>query len=281
MSATSRAAALLVAGCVAGRENVIEVSRQVAALPPAKVEVAAVPIAAVDVRAPLPAATAVAPCSRPNCNAALNSRLPAAAPAKVEVRWSAPYVEAFEPSTVLQDKDRVLAYGGGVWRLYDLDGKPLQDGRVGPSGMVLDGANGLFYFVNHNGFFAAHRLADGGVEFTLDVAAGDAWPFLARLGRRVIDVAMETPQQWRQAPPNHVAIERLELPEKLELDRVKSVTNLEASETLHLKVSTVLAALQGDRLVFAVPGRIFSASTELQPQAAFDGDFIPQRISLD
>src|SRR5947209_20503222 len=148
MSATSSAVALLVAGCVSGGK-VIEVSRQVAALPPTRVDVAAVPIASVDVRVPIPAATAAVPCTQPNGNPAMNSRLPAAAPGKVEVRWSAPFVEDFHAAYVVATKDRALAWGGGVWRLYDSGGKPLQDGRNGPSPMVVEGE--LFYFVNKNG----------------------------------------------------------------------------------------------------------------------------------
>src|SRR4051812_35386332 len=139
---------------------VIEVTRQIALLPPKPVSVPGVPIRPVDVHLPLPAAPPPggAGCPRLFCTDGLTSRLPAALPTDGwKVRWRAPFVPDFAAATVIQDGDRVLVYGGGSWRLYDLGGKPLKDGRNGSSGVVLDAPSKQFYFVNLNGFLAAHR----------------------------------------------------------------------------------------------------------------------------
>src|SRR5204863_6768670 len=184
------AAILLCVACALGaaekkrKRPVIDVTRQIALLPPKPVSLPGVPIRQVDVRLPLPKASPApgTACPRLFCNDGLTSRLPAAAPKDGwKIRWQAPVIPEFTPTAVVQDGDRVLAYGGGAWRLFDLDGKPLQDGRNGSSGM-LDAGHGLFYFVNPDGFLAAHRLSDGNAEYNLNPAPGDAWPFIARRG---------------------------------------------------------------------------------------------------
>jgi len=263
---------------------VIEVTRQVALLPPAPVNVPGVPIRPVDLRVPLPKAPVPqgAGCARVFCNDGLNSRLPSAVATEGwKVRWSAPVVPDFTPTAVVQDGPRVLIYGGGAFRLYDLQGKPLKDGRNGASGIVLDAANGLFYFVNLNGFLAAHRLTDGAEEYGVNVAPGDAWPFLARRGNRFIDAAVDLPQPYRNEPPNRSVLQHADLDAKNELDPVKVVSNLTALATLQMKTGTLSVAMRGDELAFAVPGSIFLSSSDLQPRAALHGDFVPRSLSVD
>jgi len=68
---------------------------------------------------------------------------------------------------------------------------------------------------------------------------------------------------------------------KIEVDAVKVVSNLTALATLQLKTSTMLAAMRGDDVIFAAPGRIFLSSSDLQPRAALDGDFAPRLLSVD
>ena len=262
----------------------IEVTRQVALLPPKPVSVPGVPIRSVDVHVPLPKAPAPqgGGCGRVFCNDGLSSRLPAAVPVEGwKVRWRAPVVPDFAPTTVVQDGDRVVVYGGGAWRLYDLQGKPLKDGRNGSSGIVLDVANGLFYFVNLNGFLAAHRLADGGEEYNLNLAPGDAWPFIARRGNRFIDAAVDLPQPYRPEPPNRSALQHVDLDAKIELDAAKVVSNLTALATLQMKTGTLAVAMRGDDLVFAIPGSVFLSPSDLQPRAALHGDFVPRSLSVD
>ncbi|HYS08600.1 MAG TPA: hypothetical protein VEP66_07635 [Myxococcales bacterium] len=262
----------------------IEVTRQVALLPPQPVTVPGLPIRSVDVRLPLPAAPAPkgAGCPRVYCNDALNSRLPAAVATEGwKVRWRAPAVPDFTPAAVVQDGDRVLLYGGGSWRLYDVQGKTLKDGRNGASGLVLDAANGLFYFVNLNGFLAAHRLMDGAEEYAVNAAPGDAWPFIARRGNRFIDAAVDLPQPYRPEPPSRSILQHADLDAKIELDPVKVVSNLTALATLQMKTGTLSVALRGDDVVFAVPGSVFLSSSDLKPRAALQADFIPRSLSLD
>jgi hypothetical protein len=263
---------------------VIEIQRQIDNQDLAPVKVPAVPIVDVDLRVPLPVALVSpgAACSRPFCNASMNSRLPGAAPAKaLKVRWLAPFTPSFAPGNVLQDGDRVLAYGGGAYRLYDQStGKIISDGRLGSSGMVIDSANGLFYCINYNGYLAACRLSDGVEEFDLNPAPGDAWTFIARQGKMMFNLSVELPQPWRNEPPNQVILQHLDLPEKPELDG-KIVMNLTGSAALWIRTAAATAAMGADRLVLALPGSIVLSSIDLQPSAQLDGDFQPRSLSLD
>src|SRR6267142_6725765 len=120
MSNRSEAACVAILLCVAcavgaagkkrGRSKpVIEVTRQVALLPPAPVNVPGVPIRPVDLRVPLPKAPVPqgAGCARVFCNDGLNSRLPSAVATEGwKVRWSAPVVPDFTPTAVVQDGPR-------------------------------------------------------------------------------------------------------------------------------------------------------------------------------
>ena len=264
--------------------KVIEIRQQTNLQEPVPIQVPAVPILDVDLRVPLPVALVSpgASCGRLYCNTSMNSRLPGAAPAKaLKVRWQAPFTPAFQPSTVLQEGNRVLAYGGGVYRLYDLDGKLIAEGRTGSSGMVLDSENGLFYFLSSYGYITARRLADDGEEFNLNPAPGSAWPFLARRGNLIFNLAVELPQPWKNEPPNQAIFQHLDLPEALERDDTKIVMNLTGAGALYLRTATVKVAISGERVVLGLPGRLLLSPIDLHPTAALDGDFMPQALSLD
>src|SRR5438067_1322479 len=112
-------------------------------------------------------------------------------------------------------------------------------------------------------------------------APGDAWPFIARRGNRFIDAAVDLPKPYRPEPPNRAVLQHLDVDAKIEVDAVKVVSNLTALATLQLKTSTMLAAMRGDDVIFAAPGRIFLSSSDLQPRAALDGDFAPRLLSVD
>jgi hypothetical protein len=265
---------------------VIEILRQISLLPFTPVSVTAVPIQDVSLPVPLPEASPEngAACARLSCNTSLNSRFPASAPKKqLQIRWKAPFTPAFRPSTVLEDQDRVLAYGGGVWRLFDLQGEMVAEGRTGASPMVLDAAHGLFYFVNRNGFFAAHRLADGGEDFKLNPAApGQAWPFLARQGNRILDLSVELPQPWRpKAAPLKAVLQHQDLGDPVERDDRKMATNLMVLESLRIATGTVQVAMRGEDVIVALPGRVILSSNDLHPRVGLDADFVPRFLSVD
>jgi hypothetical protein len=262
---------------------VIEIKRQVDNQEPVPISIQAVPIVDVDARVPLPAAAPAKgdACARLNCNANQNSRLPAAVPQKpLQVRWAVPFAPSFAPTTVLQDGDRVLAYGGTVYRLYDLDGKMISEGRTGSSGVVLDSAHGQFYFININGYLAAHKLEDGAEEFDVNPSPKDAWPFLARRGSSLFNLALEMPQPWKNVPPNSAILERFDLPASLQLDD-KIVLNLTGSAALHFATANVKIAMGEERLVLGLPGSIVLSSIDLHPSVRLDGDFTPLALSQD
>jgi hypothetical protein len=261
---------------------VIEIRRQINLSRSEKVSIPAIAIQDIDLRLPLPPATANAgSCIRQYCNDGMNSRLPAASPAKtLEVRWAVPFTPSFQPDTVLQAGDHVLAYGGTAFRVYDLDGKMISEGRTGSSGMVLDAEQASFYFIGSSGYLATHRLSDGGVEYKLNPATGDAWTFLARRAKATFNLSVELPKPWRKEPPKKASLNRIDLPDTLQLDNGKVVLEL-TSATLQLGTPTVKPAMAGDRLVLAMPGEIVLSPATLQPDASLTGDFIPQTLSLD
>jgi hypothetical protein len=264
--------------------KVIEIRRQIDNHEPAAISVPAIPILDVDLRVPLPVAlvSSGAACSRIFCNASMNSRLPGAAPAKaLKIRWQAPFAPSFQPSNVLQDGNRVLAYGGAVFRLFDVtDGKLIVEGRTGSSGMVLDSDHGLFYFVDGNGYLTAHRLSDGGQEFALSPSPKDAWPFIARRGSMLFNLAVELPQPWKNQPPNSAILEHFDLPDTFQLDD-KIILNLTGSAALYLGTAAVKIAMGKESVVLGLPGSILLSSIDLHPTATLDGDFVPQALSLD
>jgi hypothetical protein len=265
---------------------VIEILRQVAMLEPTPVSMTAVPIVEVInlrvplAEAPLPAGAA---CERQFCNTSLNSRFPAAAPAKqLQVRWKASFVDAFKPGNIVQGGDRVLAYGGGVWRLFDLNGAKVADGRTGSSGMVIDTPHGFFYFINGNGLLAAHRLVDGLEDFKLFPAPGDAWPFIARQGNRFFDLGVQLPQPWSREPRTDAVLEHQDLGEgEVQRNRMKMASNLVENESLHFNATAVQMAMHGEEVIFAVPGNVVLSSNDLHPRGGLDADFVPRFLSVD
>jgi hypothetical protein len=269
----------------------IEVKREQGLIPPKQVQPAARPIlplgpaALLEARAPLARATAPrSACVRAYCDDGLSSRLPAMLPTEGwKLRWRAPLNPALPPEHVVQDGDRVLAFGQVGCQLFDLEGTPAAEGRLGASGVVLDAPHGLFYFVNLANMLAAHRLSDGEEQFKLNLAHGRSFhrPFLARRGERFLEVGIESDAPGRVEPPDRSVIEHIDLAAAVAVNDTRMATNITSTASLRLRTTRLCTAMNGADLIFAVPGRIYSTPSDLNPKSALEGDFVPRLMSID
>ncbi len=263
----------------------IEVVRRIDLEERQRIELAGTPIEAAR-GAPPPAAAprAEAGCPRRYCTPELNSRLPATLPAGPwKVRWQAMLNETFAPDTVVQQADRILTQGGGLWQLFDTAGKELQQGRYSGSAVVLDAERSLFYAVNRSSSLAAYRLSTGEAAFLADPTYGDVFvrPYLARRGDRLVVVGVETEGfPHRPKPPNRSLAEYIQFDHPPQVHPYGLLLPTGQGQ-LEFRTAKLEAAMAGDTLVLAIPSRVYLADISLHVRRALDGDFQALLMSLD
>lgn len=247
------------------------------------------PVAIRDAAVPVPPAAAAAvgsaSCTRPFCNGERNSRVPDPHPREpLAVRWRSTLDPQLHPAVIAAAQDRIVVTGQIAWRLFDGKGETVKDDRMGDGELVVDPANGLFYFPDVDGYVAAHRLADGAKAFHLSVYFGDAYrrALIQREGRRMLVVSIEgmrDPLGNRKPRLSVIELQDLGDPFVLsEVGRLKSATRLEYlfRDTVDLR-----AAVHDGRLVLATGDRLYSADRDLRLQTELTGEFEPLSLSLD
>ena len=237
-------------------------------------------------RPPIPPATpgGAAGYLRPYANDQLNSRVVTALPqGPWALRWRVDLHPRFTPSFVLQGGDRVVVQAGEL-RLLDLDGGPIATGRVGGGPIVLDPDHGLFYRFLPGSFFAACQLADGRQLYLINPSRGDmaTRPFLARRGDRLAFVALERAlDPHGHHVPDTSRVEVLDIGGPVQMDALELLRIRSSPGEIQFPMAHLLAALAGDTLVCAAPGRIYRVDLDLNIVVALEGDFAPLAMSLD
>ncbi len=224
-------------------------------------------------------------CPRPFLNERLNSRLTASLPeGPWEVRWRTELTELTEPHFVLQVNDRIVIQGEYEWQLFDMKGDLLTAERLGYSGVVLDGKNGLFYAADVNGFLAARELADGRVRFLLSAYYADQFRrvLFARRGDEFLIASVERRLDPHGAhPPRQSVLEVLRLGDPMEATEDGVVTSGGRPSELMVQTPKVLAALHDRTLVLATAGRVYLLDWDLKVRTLLTDDFEPLAMSLD
>ena len=275
---------LCAAAAQTGGNRVIEVLHQFTLEEPTPVEVRAVPIRA-GVAAPPAKASPQADYPMAFGGPEQNSRLPGSLPAAAwSIRWQSGLNGSAAPNHVVQAADRILTEGGGLWQLFDLAGMPVAQGRYMGSHVVLDSPHSLFYFIDTNNLLMALHLADAGKLFMIFPSFGENFvrPLLVRQNNRFVLAATELEgAPHRPAPPNLSVIEYDELGPELKTGRTGLLFSLTARGKLLIRTNKFAAAMHDDTVAFAVPGRIYLASSDMKVKGAFDGDFEPFSLSMD
>lgn len=239
---------------------------------------------------PAPTLKAATPASgkrayyRPFANDEMNSRLIARLPAgEWRVRWQADLDSDSPASFVLADGDRILVQAF-EWRLFSLDGKPLAQDRMGLSPLAMDSPNGMFYFVDTDGYLNGRRLNDGGKAFVTLLDFSDEYlrQVLSRRGRKVAVGGYERPlDPHGHHKPSTSTIQVIDLGQPLKMDDTGLLESAAAAGALRIGTEKLFAALSTEKIVFAVPGQLHHANWDAQIKASFEGDFEPHALSLD
>jgi hypothetical protein len=267
-----------------GRRPMIEVQRQVTIEEPLKVEPPVTTIKSATVPPPAKA-TARSDYLMPFGNASMNSRLPGQLPAgTLKAAWTAPLKPGMPASFVVQGGDRALAEGSGLWQLFDNAGKGVGEGRYGSSHVVLDPPNSLFYFLDTNNFIAAFRTGNASRLFITSPSFGETFArtLLTRKGNRFVVAGVE--QQGfphRPTEANLSVVEYFDLADKMEIDSSGLLFSLTASGKFLVHTTKLKAAMYGDTVALAVPGRVLISSSDMKMKRALEGDFEPLMLSAD
>jgi hypothetical protein len=214
------------------------------------------------------------------------------------VRWKVALDGYLAPHAVIQEGDRILIYGPRSYdlgfQLYDLEGKLRGQGAYpsrDPSGstrpVVMDAAHQLVYLTDQYNRLIAHRMSDGKEEWNLGLdSLGGLWvrPFFARRGQRFVVLGLDKSEVLPdriQAPPNQALLSQIDLSPTNQLTPDHAVLNVAALAKLYVNRGATVAAMHDDELVFAVPGRLYLASSDLRARVALEGEFVPEALTLD
>lgn len=222
---------------------------------------------------------------RPYANAQLNSRLPETLPEDSvwEARWRVALDPFFPSPFVLQAGNRILLQGQGRWQLFDHQGMQIAIENYGDSDIVLDQEHSLAYMVDSFGRGLAMNLADAQPAFIFPIEGTNDYrrTFLARQGDRMVVTSFMRPTN----PHNPVApaasfAEVYHLGTPLRIEEGMLISSVREAMLSYYE-ERVLAALQHETLVIALPGRVIRTDLQLNVQNTLEDTFTPLAMSLD
>ena len=224
-------------------------------------------------------------CLHPFGNERLNSRTGVSLPeGSWAPLWKSPLNPTLHPASLLWAGERILVRGRDLWQLFDSTGKGVATERCWAGGTLLDDRRSLFYVPDADAAgLTAWRLADGKPAWTIKPYFGLEFErvFLAVRGERLVVVSVEGPLHLRSGHAPELAI--LEVHDLSRLDGAEAgalVLDTRIAESL-VRSPRLLAALQGDHLVLAAPGRLFLADLALRVRGELAAEMVPVAMSLD
>jgi hypothetical protein len=227
----------------------------------------------------------------PYANERQNSRVGATAGAPTVVRWRSPLMPGHKPRFVLTDGNSIVVQAA-AWQSFGTGGLLLASGRIGPAQMCVDGAKGLVYSIDANGFLAAYSTVDGKRSFMVMPAAGDnaGFTFVSGRGRDLMVAAFSPPEgnfesRGKRAsstePPGPMSlVELTRLPESTAHAGGSLLTGA-MTTGFHVPGARIAAARSDDLVVAAVPRAVFFLDGGLNVKSAYSIDGTPLAASLD
>jgi len=192
---------------------------------------------------------------------------------------------------------QVLAAGATIvvqsstWQSFGPQGQALATSRSGAGPMYVNGAAGIVYSLDPNGFVAAHAATTGKREFIVMPGLGDnaSFVYLLGRGRELLLAGASGPrgnfEQIGATPPSAPLgpvsmLELVRLPENTQSAAGSLLTGARTSR-LEVPAGRIVAARSDDIIVFAVEGAVFFVDRDLNPRAAYAVEGTPLALSLD
>ena len=221
---------------------------------------------------------------RPHANEELNSRMPSTLAAESwEVRWHSELHDRLFPDFLMTDGRRILIQGDSEWQLFDMDGKLLEAGPLGYSGVVLDRVNKVFYLVDQLGYLSTWNLADGSMAFLMGIDYADDFfrSFFTRRGQNMLIVGIQRELEADGPPPNYSLIQVLDLGDPMKISDDHDLTSLQTRAEMVRYSTLLLAAMHEETLVIAAQDYLYFADLDLRIDNVLSGNFTPLAMSLD
>lgn len=217
-----------------------------------------------------------------------NSRLPGRLlPGNWSVSWRVPAPQEMQ-AALLWAKDRIIftwmpdRSGFLEWRLLDIGGHDIAQGRMRGYAIEIDPAQEYFFYSAPNNPVEIHSLANGqkvaGISSHVFYEANPQ--HLTRRGKRWIVVTKKYPYGEEVNYPNETNIEMLatDWPPAAGKDGyLKPV----ASSVLRAETTEANVAIGPESLWVTLPNRLYRLGLDLKPQAAWKCDFKPSGLSVD
>ncbi len=222
----------------------------------------------------------------PFANAAANSRSSfGLMEGELKPRWSVDLPASLSPRFVLQDRDRVLLYGG-EWILLDMQGRTITSGVSAGWPATLDMAHELFYRMISSGHMAAARTADGSMRFTQLPSQGDVFSrrLIVRRGDRILVAGNERALKPLDRGPKaemRSTVDAVDVAEPIKTSSMGTLRPTAPEKMLYLPSEKIQFAATDQLVAAAAPGRIYIIDWNLQVPRTLEGSFEPLAMSLD
>jgi hypothetical protein len=192
------------------------------------------------------------------------------------------------PYEIRTTAGRILVRHSDYWELFDQDLHPVGYQPIitgGPSGLALDPKRGLIYGPDGLGIVTAWNLSDAKPVYNLAFAFGSdfAKPVISRKDNVFLAVAVELPRDPHgHHKPTLSMLESRELEDPLKiLDPMSKLAASKRIAHLYRDNTLLLPALHKDTLVLVCKNAYYLTDLKFSVKAAFQGEFIPHRLSLD
>jgi hypothetical protein len=213
-------------------------------------------------------------------NSRLHSVIP---PGAFRVRWRSAVHETLKPNFVLHDGNRIVVQAA-EWRLFDMDGKLIGADRLALGYILMDAPNDLMYVTNPAGYLAARKLADGVQLFNFLPRFGNSYAriFITRKDQRMIIAGVERPRGAHgDFEPTKSLIETFDLGSPPRVDSMGFLDSLLPKSSMTIPSIQLIVAGVNEKLVAAIPNRVYFMDSRLKVETALDAEFEPVTLSLD
>lgn len=213
----------------------------------------------------------------------LNSRLSEKLPNGMwEIKWVSPLFKGLKPDLTIQNNDRVLVKGNGVWQLFGTDGKQINTERFNNSDIVIDTANNFIYCDTENGV-TAYNLSDGKLAFILSDIYGINYnrSFISRDDNKFIVLSNEIePHPHSDYEPENSYIEIQNLG-GIQIDYLGFLKSAKREKIYELPDDQVIMAKNDDNIVVSYTGKIELLDKDFKATPLYENNFTTLSISLD
>ncbi len=200
-----------------------------------------------------------------------------------EKSWEASVRTDARPKYVLVAGNRIVVEAE-IWQMYDLAGKPIEQGKTGSSHIYIDRKAAIMYYIDGNGYINSVRTGDGKKAFVSMAGLADEGVYkciVSRESKLFIGSSERQMDPHGGDVPERSLFELIDAGTPLKTDDSGLLLSAKSLGSLEIPESDVQCAIRDNLLVSASGTNIVVADLKLLPARLIATGITIKSLSLD